>query len=304
MTAHNIKHLAFIGLGKMGYNMVLHLLDQDYEVVAYNKSPEPTQKLEKNGATGAFSIEDLSNKLKAPRVFWIMVPHAAVGEVLDELTKHLKPGDIVIDGGNSFYKDSIKRSHEYKTKGIAFLDAGVSGGPERAREGSSIMVGGNKETVDAVKNIFEDLCIKDACAYLGPSGAGHFTKMVHNGIEYGMMQAIAEGFDILKSSEFELDLREVMKAYKHGSVIASDLLIWLDRAFEKHGQDLEEISGTANRSGEGDWTHEAAEELGVEDNVIEDSLEAREKSEGMPSYQGKLLSAMRGEFGGHDVRKH
>jgi 6-phosphogluconate dehydrogenase len=294
--------LGYIGLGKMGYNMVELLLDRKYEVVAYNRSEEPVQKIAQQGAKPAGSLKEIVSALALPRLVWIMVPHKAVDAVLKELTPLLGKGDTVIDGGNSPYKDSIRRAKELEAKGIDFLDAGVSGGPAGARSGACIMVGGKKEVFQKFEALFRDLSVPDGYGYMGKSGAGHFVKMVHNGIEYGMMQALADGFAVMKDSDFGLVLMNITDVYNHKSVIESRLVGWLQGAFEQYGEDLKDISGSAAQSGEGMWTVEAGKELGVPMPIIQGSLDFRLQSQKSPSYTGKLVSAMRNQFGGHEVK--
>jgi 6-phosphogluconate dehydrogenase len=294
--------LGYIGLGKMGFNMVELLLDKKYEVVAYNRSEEPVKMAAKRGAKPAGSLKELVSVLVQPRLVWIMVPYQAVGLVLKELTPLLSKGDTVIDGGNSPYKESIRRAKELEAKGVEFLDAGVSGGPSGARKGACIMVGGRKEVFEKFESLFRDLSVTNGYGYMGRSGSGHFVKMVHNGIEYGMMQAIAEGFAVMKASDFALDLTKITYVYNHRSVIESRLVGWLQSAFAQYGEDLGEISGSAAQSGEGMWTVEAGRELGVPTPVIEGALDFRIQSQSNPSYTGKLVSAMRNQFGGHEVK--
>ncbi len=295
------KKIGYIGLGKMGKGMVLRLLENDWSVVAYNRSQESVKEVESAGALGAESIKEVVEKLEAPRLVWLMVPHQAVDSVLEEVVPLLEEGDIVIDGGNSNYKQSVRRAQELKEKDIKFLDAGVSGGPAGARGGACVMVGGEKELFGYYEELFKDISAPDAYAYMGSVGAGHFVKMVHNGIEYGMMQAIGEGFEILKKSDFGLDLKEVAKIYNNKSVIESRLTGWLQKGFEEYGEDLKEISGKVSASGEGLWTVEAAKELDVSVPIIEGSLKFREQSQGNPSYTGQVVSALRNQFGGHEV---
>lgn len=285
----------------MGLNMVSRLLDKDNEVVVHNRSPQPIEQAVALGASGAMTMEELSNELGKPAVLWLMVSHEAVDIILDKMRPFLEGGDVVIDGGNSYYKDSQDRYQRLSEKGVDLLDVGVSGGPKGAKHGAAVMVGGKHEVFSKLEKLFEDLSVENGYAYLGPSGAGHFAKMVHNGIEYGMMQSMAEGFDLLRSSEFDYDIKEVLKPYRHGSVISSRLMDWLSDAFERYGQDLAEVSGTAEHSGEGKWTVEEAAKRKVEVKVIEQALQARIKSEKEPNYQAKIISALRGEFGGHEV---
>jgi len=295
--------LGYIGLGKMGYNMVELLLDKKYEVVVYNRSEGPVRKIAQQGAHAAGSYEQLVSALVPPRLIWIMVSYQAVDPVLKELVPLLTKGDTVIDGGNSPYKESIRRSKELEARGIDFLDAGVSGGPAGARNGACIMVGGRKEVFQNFEALFRDLSVPDGFGYMGKSGAGHFVKMVHNGIEYGMMQSLAEGFAVMKASDFELNLAKITDVYNRKSVIQSRLVGWLQSAFVQYGEDLKDISGSVSQSGEGMWTVEAGKELGVPTPVIQGAIEFRTQSQSDPSYTGKLVSAMRNQFGGHDVKE-
>lgn len=297
------KKIGYIGLGKMGKNMVLRLLEHGWDVVAYNRSPESVKEMEKEGAAGAYSIKEVVGSLSSPRLVWLMVPHQAVDSVLDDLVPMLSEGDVVIDGGNSNYKETMRRAVELKDKKIKFLDAGVSGGPRGAREGACVMTGGEKEDFDTYEELFKDISAPNAYTYMGRAGAGHFVKMVHNGIEYGMMQAIGEGMEVLKKSDFNLNLKEVARIYNNRSVIESRLTGWLQKGFEEYGEDLEEISGKVSASGEGLWTVEAAKELGVPVPIIEGSLKFREQSQSNPSYTGQVVSALRNQFGGHKVKK-
>ncbi len=293
--------LGYIGLGKMGYNMVELLLDKGHQVVAYNRTSVSVQKIAQRGAQPADSISALVAALTPPRLVWLMVPHQAVDDVLKDIVPLLTKNDVVIDGGNSPYKESIRRAAELKKKGIDFIDAGTSGGPGGARTGACIMVGGNKEVFLKYEQLFRDLSAENGYAYLGKSGAGHFVKMVHNGIEYGMMQALAEGFSVMKASSYDLDMVEVADLYNHRSVIESRLVSWLKAAFEQYGTELKGISGSAAQSGEGMWTIEAAKELGIPVPVIEGALEFRLASQKNPSYAGQVVSALRHQFGGHEV---
>jgi len=222
-----------------------------------------------------------------------MVPHTAVDNTLALLLPLLEKGDTVIDGGNSYFKDTLRRVDEVASYGIQYMDAGVSGGPEGARHGACTMIGGEKDVFEKYESLFKDISAPDAYSYLGKCGAGHFVKMVHNGIEYGMMQAIAEGFSILRASDFVLDLKEVARIYNNRSVIESRLVGWLESGFDAYGTDLEAISGEVSHSGEGQWTVETAKEIGVPVRVIEESLQFREDSKGNPSYTGQVVSHYR-----------
>lgn len=304
--------LAYIGLGKMGKNMVLRLLEQGQKVVVWNRSKQPVEEVEKKGAKAADSIADLIEttrklvmKTKQPLVVWLMLPAGEVTErmLLDEVLPHLSAGDIVIDGANSNFNDTVRRANFLERKGIHFIDAGVSGGPNGARYGACVMIGGKKIQVESLDELWKAIAAPDAYGYFGKSGAGHFVKMVHNGIEYGMMQAIGEGFEVMKKSKLELDLVEITRVYNKGSVIESRLIGWLQSAYEKHGEDLLNISGSVAHSGEGQWTIETATQMGIPVPIIEGSLEFRIQSQQNPSYTGKVVSALRGEFGGHEVKE-
>jgi 6-phosphogluconate dehydrogenase len=293
--------IGYIGLGKMGFNMVERLLEKKHEVLVFDKNEEAIKRISSKGAMPASSLESLISAMALPRLVWLMVPHQAVDTVLQGLTPLLQKSDTVIDGGNSPYKESMRRFQELNERGIDLLDVGISGGPSGARNGACIMVGGKKEIYKKYKTLFRDLACTGGYAYMGKPGAGHFVKMVHNGIEYGMMQALAEGFALMKASPFDLDLTKIARLYNHKSVIESRLVGWLQKAFSQHGENLDDISGTVSQSGEGSWTVEAAKELGIPVPVIEGSLNFRIQSQAHPSYTGKILSAVRNQFGGHEV---
>lgn len=296
--------IGYVGLGKMGHGMVLNLLEKGHEVVAYNRSPEPVNEVVAEGAIGAFTLSELVGKLEEPRTIWLMVPHQAVDGVLAELCPMLSAGDLIIDGGNSPYLETIRRANELKEKGFRFLDVGTSGGPGGARTGACMMIGGERSDFEQIEELVKDTCVPNGYGYMGGNGAGHYVKMVHNGIEYGMMQAIGEGFEVMKkATEFDIDLEAVTKVYNNGSVIESRLIGWLLDGFKKYGTDLADISGEVSHSGEGLWTVEAAKRLGVPVPIIEGSLQFRENSKGNPSYTGQVVSVQRNMFGGHDVAK-
>jgi len=287
----------------MGRNMVDRLLEKGYEVSAYDADPNARESARAAGARTASSIEDLMKHVAAPRTIWLMVPHQVVDQVLDALAPHLQKGDTIIEGGNSPFKETIRRAKEHEDKGINFLDAGVSGGPGGARDGACIMVGGSMATYSKYKPLFSALSVPHGYAHMGKSGAGHFVKMVHNGIEYGMMQALAEGFDIMKASEFNLPLTTIANLYNHGSVIESRLVGWLKDGFSIYGENLDGITGSTASTGEGHWTVDTAKEMGVDVPVIEGSIRVREKTQDAPSFQGQVLSVMRNQFGGHSAQK-
>lgn len=296
--------IGYIGLGKMGQNMVLRLLEKGHDVVAWNRSPEPGKVVSEAGATVVPNLDALIEQVKGPRVIWLMLPAGDVTEShIQTLIPMLQPGDTLIDGGNAFYKDSQRRGQllhdEY---GIHYLDVGTSGGPAGARNGACLMIGGEAETYARLQPLFADIASEDAYQFFPGYGAGHFVKMVHNGIEYGMMQAIAEGFAVMKASEYDLDLIKVADIYQHRSVIESRLVGWAQSGFERFGQDLEEVSPTIGHTGEGEWTVNAAKELGIPVPIIEGSYQFRVQSAKNPAYTNKIVSMLRHEFGGHSTK--
>jgi 6-phosphogluconate dehydrogenase len=295
--------LGYIGLGKMGLNMVEHLLEQKHELVVFDEDRKVMQQIAWGGVKTATSIWDVVTSLEQPRLIWLMVPHQVVDSVIDDLLPILKEDDVIIDGGNSFYKNSMANAERLEAAGIHFLDVGTSGGPDGARNGACLMIGGKENIFKKFEPLFKDIAAPDAYGYMGPAGAGHFVKMVHNGIEYGMMQAIGEGFEIMKTSPFDLNLSRIADVYNHRSVIESRLTEWLVQAYAKHGAELTDISGSVKQSGEGLWTVNTAKEFGVAASIIEGAVEFRKQSEGNPSYTGKILSALRTTFGGHEVSK-
>ncbi|MCL4135805.1 UNVERIFIED_CONTAM: hypothetical protein GTU68_067457 [Idotea baltica] len=295
--------IGYIGLGKMGMAMVKLLLEKGHEVVATDPNEAARKEAEAAGAQTVENLNDFAEKLPGEKFIWIMVPHNIVDSVLDELTAILSPGDVIMDGGNSNFKETVRRGHELKQKGLIFMDVGTSGGPSGARNGACMMIGGARDKFDQYETLFMDLSIENGYAYMGETGAGHYVKMVHNGIEYGMMQAIGEGFDILKNSDFDLDLAEVSRIYNNGSVIDSRLIGWLQNAYKEEGVELNAISGEVSHSGEGLWTVEEAKARNVAAPVIEASFQFRLDSTGNPSYTGQVVSALRNQFGGHSVKK-
>ncbi len=294
--------IGFIGLGKMGANLTRQLHKKEWDVIGNNITPDAVKQIETEGIRGAYTLSDLVAALPSPRTLWLMVPHQAVDAVIDELVPLLTKGDTIIDGGNSPYKASQKRHANLAAHGINFIDVGVSGGPAGALNGACLMVGGERALFDQNEQLFKDLSVADGYMYAGLPGAGHFVKMIHNGIEYGMMQAIAEGFEILKKSPLAIDLPKTAETYDHGSVIESRLMTWLSAAYQEAGAGLDQYSGSVDQSGEGQWTVDEARELGVPAPVIEASLEFRKRSAQSPSYTGRVLSALRNQFGGHATR--
>jgi 6-phosphogluconate dehydrogenase len=297
--------IGIFGLGRMGGNMALRLLAGGHRVVVSNRSPEPVARLAEQGAEPAHDLEELVQHLSPPRVVWIMVPAGEPTEkMVEELAGLLAPGDVVVDGGNSNYKDSMRRAARLAEKGLGFVDAGTSGGVWGRTEGYSLMVGGDAEAVGLVRPALETLAPGPdrGWGHVGPPGSGHFVKMVHNGIEYGLMQAYAEGFEILRAKEeFDLDLHQVAELWRYGSVVRSWLLD-LTAAALADDQDLSGIQGWVADSGEGRWTVAEAIDQDVPAPVITLALLMRFVSRQDESYAARLLAAMRNQFGGHAVK--
>jgi len=294
--------VGLVGLGKMGLNLGQNLMDNNHEVVAFDVNPSAVEEMRNLGATGTSSLEELVKNLDTPRILWIMVPHAVVDSVISEVKPFLTEGDIIIEAGNSHYKESIRRYNELKENGIQFMDAGTSGGMEGARHGACYMVGGDQEAWDIVEPIFKDTSVENGFLYAGKIGSGHFLKMVHNGIEYGMMAAIGEGFEVLEKSGFDYDYEKVAKVWNNGSVIRSWLMELTENAFSKDAK-LDEIKGIMHSSGEGKWTIETALDLQAATPVIAMSLLMRYRSLDNDTFTGKVVAALRNEFGGHAVEK-
>ena len=295
--------LGIIGLGRMGANMTERLLRGGHKLITYDRSPEAIQRCVDKGAFGAHSLADFVKQVSLPRVIWLMVPS---GEPVDLTIEQLLPNplenDIIIDGGNSHYKDSILRAEKLKQLGIHFVDAGTSGGIWGLQEGYCLMIGGEKAIVDQLEPIFKTLAPENGFAHVGASGAGHFAKMVHNGIEYGMLQAYGEGFEMLKASQFEFDLGKISNLWNQGSVVRSWLLELAENAFQKDPQ-LSSIKGFVEDSGEGRWAVLEAVEREIPASILTLSLFARYASRQEDSFSAKVIAALRNEFGGHGVRK-
>jgi 6-phosphogluconate dehydrogenase len=298
--------IGMIGLGRMGSNMARRLMDGSHRVVVYDPIKEATEALVAQGATGSVSITNLVEKLAPPRAIWLMVPSGEPTEsTIDTVAAELSQGDVVIDGGNSNYKDSVRRASALLEKGINFLDAGTSGGIWGLKEGYCLMVGGDIEAFHRMEPIFQTLApsLQDGYGHVGPSGAGHFVKMVHNGIEYGLMQAYAEGFELMQAKrEFNLDLPQIAEIWRYGSVVRSWLLD-LAAAALKEDPKLESIQPYVEDSGEGRWTVQESIDLAVPAPVMALSLQARFRSRQEQPYGAKLLAALRQQFGGHSVKK-
>lgn len=295
--------IAMIGLGKMGGNMVRRLLKGGHRVVGWDRDALVVDGLVKEGMTGAASLADLVSKLDTPRVVWVMVPAGSPTDgTIQELSKRLAADDIVIDGGNSNFKDSVRHHTELEERKIRFLDAGTSGGVWGLEVGYCLMVGGDRSAYDHVLPALTTLAPKEGLGYFGAAGAGHYVKMVHNGVEYAMMQAYAEGFELLKECEYKFDLKEVTHVWNHGSVIRSWLCELAERAFNRDPE-LSDLKAYVNDSGEGRWTVDEAVRLGVSMPTIALSLFARFASREENSFGLRVLAALRNEFGGHPVKK-
>jgi len=294
--------IGFVGLGRMGANMVRRLVRDGHEVVAFNRTPEKTREIMTEGADGAFSLAELVGKLPAPRTVWVMVPAGDATEaMIAGLMDLLEPGDTIVDGGNTNFHDDVRRHAMVAEKGLRYVDAGTSGGVWGLQVGYCMMVGGDEEAVAPLEPIFRSLAPPDGYAHVGGPGAGHYVKMVHNGIEYGLMQAYAEGFEIMHASGYGLDLAQVSGIWRYGSVVRSWLLDLLHDALAKN-REFDGIKDWVADSGEGRWTVQEAIDRDVPAPVITLSLQARFRSRQDESYGAKVLAALRNEFGGHAVK--
>jgi 6-phosphogluconate dehydrogenase len=296
--------IAIAGLGRMGMNMAVRLLQGGHEVIAHNRSPQKVEEAARIGAAPAYTLAEAVNGISAPRALWLMLPAGKpVEDTIDELKTLLSPGDIILDGGNSYYKDDYKRFAQLEEVGLNYLDVGVSGGVWGLKEGYCLMIGGKREVYERLEPIFRTLAPPDGYMYCGAPGAGHFVKMVHNGIEYGMMQAYAEGFDLIQASPFAegLDYSKLSHLWNQGSVIRSWLLELLESAFSDDPR-LDRIRGYVDDSGEGRWTVQEAVDMGVAAPVAAMSLFMRFRSREDDAFSNRVLAALRREFGGHGVK--
>lgn len=295
--------IGLIGLGRMGYAIAQNMKDKGINVVATNRTYQKVEEIMAYGVEGAKDIPDLVSKLEDRKVIWLMVPAGKpVDQMIEELIPLLKSGDIIIDGGNSNYMDTVKRYNALRPLGIHYVDVGTSGGINGARNGACLMAGGDEEAVSYIQPALKAIAMQDGYGYFGASGSGHYVKMIHNGIEYGMMQAIGEGFDILKASEYDLDFELVSRVWSHGSIVEGLLMRMMHQAFAE-SQTLEGIVGKVDASGEADWTLAEALRLKVSAPVITQSLFARYKSKDDMRFSEKALAAMRNQFGGHKIYK-
>lgn len=300
--------IAIFGLGKMGMQIAKRLHKNNFDVLAWNRSDHPRHEFENHGGKTFVTEEELVEAMSGDqRIFWIMLPNDVVEDFIFSekgLKQYFREGDIVIDGGNSFYKDSIRRAEVLKSQGVYYFDSGTSGGVWGEENGFALMVGGPSEVWPTIEPIFKTLSSGANYGLVGPSGAGHFVKMVHNGIEYGMMEAIAEGYSVMKSSPYALDLAQVTRIYQEGSVVRSWLIDLMANIYQN--EDIEGTSGLVKATGEGEWTVNAGKEFGVDVRVIEDSLQVRRESElteNQDLYRNKILALLRKQFGGHGITK-
>lgn len=296
--------IAMVGLGRMGMNMLERLAKDGHKVYGFDTSPDKVPEVQKRGGEGVTDLKQaIQGQEQTPKVAWIMVPQGKpVDETIEKLKAVMSPGDIIIDGGNSYFKDTVKRGKDLEEAGIHYIDCGTSGGVWGLTEGYCLMYGGNPDAAKTCEPIFKTLAPDDGYVYTGASGSGHYVKMVHNGIEYGMLQSYGEGFDILHASEYKLDLTEIASAWRFGSVVRSWLLDLLVQAF-KSDENLQKIRGYVEDSGEGRWTVQDAIDHNVPAPVITMSLLARFVSRQEESFSAKVIAALRNEFGGHAIKK-
>lgn len=296
------KHIGLIGLGKMGENIAIHLTEKGYKVTVYNRSPEPVKRLAKRkGIEGSYNYGEFVSKIPTPRTIIIMVTAGnPVDSVVSELSKRLSKDDIVIDGGNSHYEDSIRHYKELKKKEIHFLDMGTSGGLTGARHGASLMIGGDKKIFKKIEHLFRDMAVKNGYGHVGEAGAGHFVKTIHNGIEYALLEAYSEGYEILHKSKYKLNLKEVSRIWCHGSVIRSWITELAENVFRKCGNSIKCVVGKIGGGETGRWALKIAEKEKIEPHTLEHALTKRKKSKKKQSFATRFVSAVRKEFGGHN----
>ena len=297
------KHIGFIGLGRMGKKMVLNLIEKKYKVIVYNRSSEPTKRLAKRGAIASYSLEELSNKLPKPRIIVLMITAGKpVNDVIGKLVPSLSKNDIIIDGGNSYYEDSIKHYKMLKKKGINFLDMGTSGGLEGARHGASLMIGGDKNIFKKTEQLFKDLSVKNGYGYIGKSGSGHFAKIVHNSIEYSLLESYAEGFETLDKSKYDFDYKKISRVWNNGSIISSRIMELSEKVFEKSPK-LKTFKGKIGGGETGTWGLKITNKEKVEAETLKHAIKKRKSSMKKQSFSTKFVAALRKEFGGHEEPK-
>ena len=294
------KQIGLIGLGKMGSLITENLLDHKYKVIAHNRSPEPIKRIAKKGATPAYTIEELTTKLKSPRIILLSITAGKPTDaVLKQLILRLNKGDIIIDSGNNYYKDSIRRYKELKKLGVSFMDMGTSGGLSGARNGASLMIGGDKSTFKKIEPLFKDLAVKDGYGYMGKSGAGNYVKTVHNGIEYALLEGYAEGYGLLDKAPYKLNMRKISKVWSHGSVIRSWITELAEKEFADHNNNLKGFKGIIGGGETGKWTVKMAKERKCDVHTLEHAIAKRKKSQKKQTFATKFIAAIRHSFGGH-----
>lgn len=295
--------IGMIGLGKMGLNLMMNLRDNGVEVMGFDVNPNMIQCAKDLDLIVHEDLVDFTKAFVGRKIIWVMVPAGTItDDVINQLSDLCQSEDIIIDGGNSFYQDSVRHAAQLKEKGIYFLDCGTSGGTNGARNGACLMIGGEEVAFNVLKETLISISVENGCLYAGKSGSGHYLKMVHNGIEYGMMQAIGEGFEVLEASEYDFDFEKVARVWNNGSVIRSWLVELVEQSF-KNDPKLEMITGASDSSGEAQWTVERALAMKVPTPVISLSLMMRYRSKQNDTYAGKVVSALRNAFGGHSVTK-
>ena len=294
------KTIGLIGLGKMGSMIALNLLDHKYKVIAHNRSPEPVKAIAKKGATPAYTIPEFVTQLPSQKIILLSITSGpAVDAVLKSLKPYLKKGDIIIDSGNNYYKDSIRRYKEMKRLGVSFMDMGTSGGLTGARNGASLMIGGDKSTFKKIEPLFRDLAVKDGYGYMGNSGAGNYVKTTHNGIEYALLESYAEGYGLLDKAPYKLDMRKISKVWSHGSVIRSWITELAEKEFTDHKNTLKGFKGVIGGGETGMWTVKMAKERKCDVHTLEHAIAKRKKSKNKQTFATKFISAIRHSFGGH-----
>jgi len=295
--------IGFIGLGKMGYNMASKLLYHKHSIVACDRDAKQVIRIQKKGAIGVRSIKELVENLPSPKIVWLMIPHQAVDATIAEIVPLLKTGDILIDGGNSNYNESVKRSKDLAKKGIKFMDIGVSGGLVAAKTGYCMMVGGDKYAFNIIEPIIRDMCVPSGYGYFGSSGAGHYVKMVHNAIEYGMMEAIGEGMNLIQNGPYpNINQVKLTDVWNNGSIIRSFLMEMTNQGLQHHPE-MKDVDGFIDNTGEGRWSIDEAKKYNVPVPVIATSLDVRLASNKKKNYGTKIVAVMRDEFGGHGIAK-
>lgn len=295
-------NIGLIGLGKMGYQLALNMLDQHIDFIAYNRTHHKLDKIQKEGVNVAYSLEELVKALKPPRIVWLMIPAGdPIDETIEQLLPLLNAGDTLIDGGNSNYKDTVRRYETLKQHTINFLDIGTSGGVEGARNRACMMVGGDKNAYDALKPTLQKLCAEDGFDYMGPSGAGHYVKMIHNAIEYVILQGFAEGFELLNAGQYTLDFEKVAKVWNHGSILEGRLMGLAEKIFNEDPE-LDTSEDVVEPTAEATWTLEEALSLGIPAHALADALFVRYRSHGKHAFSMRLITALRKSFGEQTVK--